>query len=156
MAPLLPIYTGDIQSEVRFQTDTDFGPPDAGGIPAADQTSQNGRSAANGPEPTLFHKVKNQKSILALAVSESKLYAGTQGGELLVREPDHLVGTCSPTHHPLKVWSLETYELLFSVVAHRGSILCLFLSADKKLLLSSAGDAIVNARDSSSSAMRKL
>lgn len=50
-------------------------------------------------------------------------------------------------YHWAKVWSLETYELLFSVVAHTGSILCLFLSADKKLLLSSAGDAIVNARN---------
>lgn len=46
-----------------------------------------------------------------------------------------------------KVWSLETYELLFSVVAHTGSILCLSLSADRNLLLSSAGDAIVNARN---------
>ena len=35
-------------------------------------------------KPTLFHKVKNQKSILALAVSESKIYAGTQDGELKV------------------------------------------------------------------------
>lgn len=43
-----------------------------------------------------------------------------------------------------KVWSLETYELLASIAAHRGSILCLFLSADGKLLLSSGGDAIVN------------
>lgn len=51
------------------------------------------------------------------------------------------------THHWAKVWSLETYELLFSVVAHTGSILCLSLSADKNLLLSSAGDAIVNARN---------
>lgn len=50
-------------------------------------------------------------------------------------------------HYWAKVWSLETYELLFSVVAHTGSILCLSLSADKKLLLSSAGDAIVNARN---------
>lgn len=43
-----------------------------------------------------------------------------------------------------KVWSLETYELLVSIAAHRGSILCLFLSADGKALLSSGGDAIVN------------
>lgn len=49
-------------------------------------------------------------------------------------------------HNWAKVWSLETYELLFSVVAHAGSILCLFLSADSKLLISSAGDAIVNVR----------
>lgn len=43
-----------------------------------------------------------------------------------------------------KVWSLETYELLETIAAHRGSILCLFLSADGKALLSSGGDAIVN------------
>ena len=43
-----------------------------------------------------------------------------------------------------KVWSLETYELLSTVNAHRGSLLCLCLSTDKALLFSSAGDAIVN------------
>ena len=46
-----------------------------------------GVSANYGPgahEPTLFHKVKNQKSILTLVVSESKIYAGTQDGELKV------------------------------------------------------------------------
>lgn len=77
------------------------------------------------PTPTLFHKVKNQKSILALLVSESKIFAGTQCGDLLV-------------------WSLETFDLLSSIHAHRGSVLCLCLSTDKKLLFSSAGDAIVN------------
>lgn len=35
-------------------------------------------------EPTLFHKVKNQKSILTLVVSDSKIYAGTQDGEVKV------------------------------------------------------------------------
>ncbi|SLM39934.1 WD40/YVTN repeat-like-containing domain [Lasallia pustulata] len=77
------------------------------------------------PSPLLIHTVKNQRSILALAVSSSNIYAGTQGGELLT-------------------WSLETYELLHTVAAHRGSILCLFLSQDGRLLFSSAGDAIVN------------
>lgn len=46
----------------------------------------------------------------------------------------------------MKVWSLVTFELLFNVHAHRGSVLCLYLSADGKLLFSSAGDAIVNVR----------
>lgn len=77
------------------------------------------------PTPTLFHKVKNQKSILALLVSESKIFAGTQCGDLLV-------------------WSLEMFDLLSNIHAHRGSVLCLCLSTDKKLLFSSAGDAIVN------------
>lgn len=35
-------------------------------------------------EPLLFHKVKNQKSILAIVISDSKIFAGTQGGEILV------------------------------------------------------------------------
>ena len=34
--------------------------------------------------PTLFHKVKNERSILALAVSEARLFAGTQSGDILV------------------------------------------------------------------------
>lgn len=46
-----------------------------------------------------------------------------------------------------QTWSLETYELLHTVAAHRGSILCLFLSQDGTLLFSSAGDAIVNVRE---------
>ena len=98
---------------------------------------------SNATNPTLFHKIKNQQSILALLVSDSKLYAGTQNGDLLV---------CSSLNSRYnakdadkgKVWSLETYELLSTVNAHRGSVLCLCLSADKKLLFSSAGDAIVN------------
>ena len=44
-------------------------------------------ASSRGPgtqKPTLFHKVKNQKSILAIAVSDSKIYSGTQDGELKV------------------------------------------------------------------------
>ncbi|MCJ1430760.1 hypothetical protein MMC27_000110 [Xylographa pallens] len=37
--------------------------------------------ALNGP--ALFHKVKNQKSILAIVISNSRVFAGTQGGDLL-------------------------------------------------------------------------
>lgn len=61
-------------------------------------TQKHARDSSVGPTlissnpPTLFHKVKNQKSILALAVSDSKLYAGTQGGEILVSCTDR---TCS-------------------------------------------------------------
>ena len=43
-----------------------------------------------------------------------------------------------------KVWSLDTFELLSTVNAHRGSVLCLYLATDQSLLFSSAGDAIVN------------
>lgn len=35
--------------------------------------------------PVLFHKVNNESSIIALAVSEARLFAGTQSGEILVR-----------------------------------------------------------------------
>lgn len=35
-------------------------------------------------QPVLFHKIKNERSILALAVSDSRLFAGTQAGEILV------------------------------------------------------------------------
>lgn len=93
-------------------------------------------------QPTLFHRVKNERSVLALVVSDQKIYAGTQGGEILVRAPvsneERVVLTVQ------QVWSLETYERIFNVAAHRGSVLCLYLSQDGKLLFSSAGDAIVN------------
>ena len=36
--------------------------------------------------PVLFHKVKNQRSILSLCVSDGKIFAGTQGGEILVQK----------------------------------------------------------------------
>ncbi|KAL8845425.1 MAG: hypothetical protein Q9176_000061 [Flavoplaca citrina] len=79
---------------------------------------------ARGP-PILYHKVKNDEAILALAISEARLFAGTQSGEILV-------------------WSLETYERLRSIKAHHRSVLSLYLSKAHRLLLSSAGDAIVN------------
>lgn len=43
-----------------------------------------------------------------------------------------------------QVWSLETFELLTDIVAHKGAVLGLFISAQGNLLFSSAGDAIVN------------
>ena len=85
-------------------------------------------SAAGPPKelpPKPFHKVKNQTSVLALAVSASHIYAGTQGGQI-------------------SIWSSETYALVKSIVAHHGTVLCLCLSADGRFLFSSAGDAIVN------------
>jgi di- and tripeptidase len=35
--------------------------------------------------PALSHRMKHDKSILALAVSSQYIFAGTQGGEILVR-----------------------------------------------------------------------
>lgn len=81
-----PVSKQDFSIGDQAQTDIDRGELDS---VVATATVQNRKSPANTPEPTLFHKVKNQKSILALAVSDSKLYAGTQGGELLVR---YLIG----------------------------------------------------------------
>ena len=51
--------------------------------------ADNGRyaqPAARDSLPTLLHKVKNEKSILAIIVSSSRIYAGTQGGEILVSQ----------------------------------------------------------------------
>jgi di- and tripeptidase len=75
--------------------------------------------------PALSHRMKHDKSILALAVSEHYIFAGTQGGEILV-------------------YSLDTYERRRVIQAHKGSVLGLCLSDDQQLLFSSATDPIVN------------
>ncbi|KAF2848619.1 glutathione degradosome [Plenodomus tracheiphilus IPT5] len=75
--------------------------------------------------PSLSHRMKHDKSILALAVSSQYIFAGTQGGELLV-------------------FSLDTYERRRVIHAHKGSVLGLCLSRDQRLLFSSAADPIVN------------
>ncbi|KAF2635602.1 glutathione degradosome [Massarina eburnea CBS 473.64] len=80
---------------------------------------------ATATAPVLSHRMTHDKSILALAVSERYIFAGTQGGEILV-------------------YSLETYERRKVIEAHRGSVLGLCLSQDQSLLFSSATDPIVN------------
>ena len=75
--------------------------------------------------PELTHHLQNDSSILSLAVSERLIFAGTQDGDIVV-------------------WSLTSFELLLRIPAHTRAVLCLFLSPDRKLLFSSAGDAIVN------------
>lgn len=80
MAP--PLCKQNYSIGDQAHTDTDRGESDTGVTTSIGQIK---KSPIDTPEPTLFHKVKNQKSILALAVSDSKLYAGTEGGELLVR-----------------------------------------------------------------------
>jgi di- and tripeptidase len=51
-------------------------------------SSSNGNGNSNGARdnrtPALSHRMKHDKSILALAVSEHYIFAGTQGGEILV------------------------------------------------------------------------
>ncbi|KAH9205001.1 hypothetical protein DL95DRAFT_493491 [Leptodontidium sp. 2 PMI_412] len=76
--------------------------------------------------PELAHHLQNGSSILTLAVGDRYIYAGTQDGEIVV-------------------WSLASFELVLRVQAHTRAVLSLFLSAHRKLLFSSAGDAIVNA-----------
>lgn len=70
-------------TELRIQTDTDRGDSDIN--TNGDHNGITATSASNDTQPSLFHKIKNQKSILALALSDSRIYAGTQGGDLLVR-----------------------------------------------------------------------
>jgi di- and tripeptidase len=41
--------------------------------------------------PGLAHRMKHDKSILALAVSSQYIFAGTQGGEILVRYMEKIV-----------------------------------------------------------------
>jgi len=43
-----------------------------------------------------------------------------------------------------KAWSLETYDLVLSVHAHKESVLGLYLSEDGNLLFSSGGDSVIN------------
>ena len=83
-----------------------------------DQNTRHKVSADSAPigEPALFHRINAGKSILSLLTTDSKILAGTQDGDLLI-------------------WSIR---------AHRGSVLCLHLSADHEHLFTSAGDAIVN------------
>ena len=76
--------------------------------------------------PELAHYLQNDSSILSLVVGDQYIYAGTQDGEIVV-------------------WSLASFELVQKLQAHTRAVLCLFLSADRKLLFSGAGDAIVNA-----------
>ena len=47
--------------------------------------------AEHGSVPSLFHRVGHTNSILALAVSNQCIFAGTQGGEILVGLPIFLM-----------------------------------------------------------------
>jgi len=57
--------------------------------PATDADSdrgigRHGASESRPMTPVLSHRLKHDKSILALAVSASCIFAGTEGGEILV------------------------------------------------------------------------
>lgn len=75
--------------------------------------------------PELSHVLKHESSVLAIAVGNDSIYAGTQEGEIVV-------------------WSLGTFEQTSRIQAHKRSVMCLFLSDDGALLFSSASDPIVN------------
>lgn len=89
------------------------------------QPSQDVGDKQNEQLPVLLHRLRHNSSILALALSDECIYAGTHGGEILV-------------------YSLRTYERRATIEGHRGSILGLCLSHDQELLFSSGGDRIVN------------
>ncbi|KAJ9144259.1 WD repeat-containing protein [Pleurostoma richardsiae] len=61
------------------------------------------------PPPERVHELKHDSSVLALAVSDEYIFAGTHNGEILI-------------------WSLGTFQLVQTIQAHKRSVLCLFLS----------------------------
>ena len=100
MAPLLPTLTLDGKSgSENDESDPTTDVEGHGGAPS---------TLLNATNPTLFHIIKHQWSILALLVSESKLYAGTQNGDLLVylrMKTEHIMKGADNGN----VWSIETY-----------------------------------------------
>ena len=64
-------------------TDTECVDSDAATSEDASTVSSS-RPLAGQSLPELITKIWNPKSVLALAVSESKIYAGTQDGDILV------------------------------------------------------------------------
>ncbi|CEJ80140.1 Putative WD domain-containing protein [[Torrubiella] hemipterigena] len=88
---------------------------------------QDDSTEASKDAPELIHSLKHNSTVLALAVSpqHGSIFAGTQDGEIVV-------------------WSLSTFHKMAQIQAHKRSVLSLFLSNDSSLLLSSAGDAIIN------------
>jgi di- and tripeptidase len=126
------------RSSVRQQTrnnvetnsaiaDTSSLPIDDDSTPEQNDSTGDGESLRTGENlPELLHRVQHDSSILAVAVSDQYIYAGTQEGEILA-------------------WSLDSYELALRIQAHKRAVLCLYLSQEGRLLFSSAGDAIVNA-----------
>ncbi|KAF2434234.1 beta-Ala-His dipeptidase [Tothia fuscella] len=75
--------------------------------------------------PSLSHRLKHNRSILAIVVSKNCIFAGTEDGEILV-------------------YCLDTYKRIDVIEGHRGSVLALALSEDETLLFSGAGDRFVN------------
>ena len=145
MAYLLPTLLNDGE---RSRDDTDNDASDA--PDDFERKGGTGSLSIKAHRPLLFHQIQNQTSILALLISDSKIYAGTQSGDLLVCYRCANLKLFNRAYF-VQVWSLETFELLSNIHAHKSSVLCLNLSADGTLLFTSAGDAIVNVGHTTSS-----
>lgn len=79
-------------------------------------------------EPVISHRLRHDNAILAIALSKDRIYAGTQGGEILVFE-------------------LGSLERIAVIRGHSASVLALCILEDHGLLCSSAGDRFVNVWD---------
>ncbi|KAH0162525.1 glutathione degradosome, partial [Aureobasidium melanogenum] len=78
--------------------------------------------------PTLSHRLRHDASVLALALSDDAIFAGTQRGEILV-------------------YSLDTYDRIALLEAHKSSVLDLCICPEENLLFSTAADRITNVWD---------
>lgn len=128
-------------SEVEDQTKT-WGSDARPLVPA-------GADDASGSHPQsdcgIGHRVLASRSVLALVVDEECVFAGLQGGDIVVSQLNSpiFIKLCIVTDYH-QAWSLETYDLVLSVHAHKESVLGLYLSEDRNLLLSTGGDSVVN------------
>ncbi|KAK4128025.1 glutathione degradosome [Parathielavia appendiculata] len=76
------------------------------------------------PTPDKLQELRHDGSVLAIAVSDQYIFAGTSKGEIVL-------------------WSLGTYQHVQTIQAHKRSVLCLLLSEDSKYLFSSACEPII-------------
>jgi len=74
--------------------------------------------------PDMMQELRHDGSVLALAVSDRYIFAGTSKGEIVI-------------------WSLGTYQHVKTIQAHKRSVLNLLLSDDGKYLFSSACEPIL-------------
>ncbi|KAK4654987.1 hypothetical protein QC762_405830 [Podospora pseudocomata] len=75
--------------------------------------------------PDQLQELRHDGSVLALAVSDKYIFAGTSKGEIAV-------------------WSLGTFQPVQTIQAHKRSVLCLLLADDFKYLFSTACEPIIN------------
>ncbi|KAJ6256187.1 hypothetical protein Dda_9022 [Drechslerella dactyloides] len=100
-------------------------PPPLSSLAASASTAASTLAGPSSNDQTPLHRVHCAGSVLAIAVSEQYIYAGTQSGDVMV-------------------FSIETYDHVTDLKGHSRCVLSLVLSGDQSLLLSSAGDAVVN------------